>query len=193
MERETAATQPVPEMITPPTESSVVGRVRDAITDAWDRFSHPVSREAEAELRAITTQLEGTPVATTLDQVAPHLRGLLRGADQAAMAYGLFWRGVSLGIGSGFLISAIRNKNLNGSERFISGFLGAIGIAGGINSRPEGVWERTVIGNRASRLNIFYATDAGKTDAANPDKTTAQVDNIVRAITAGFVPSISKP
>lgn len=190
MDRETAATRPVPEMIAPPTESSVVGRVRDAITGAWDRFSHPVSREAEAELQAITTQLEGTPLATNLDQVAPHLRELLRGADSAEAAYGLFWRGLFLGLGSSYLSDAIRSKS---AGRVSSGLLGAAFIAGGIYSRPEGAFARDRIQDRSNRISKYYSTDMGKRDAANPNTTREQVDHIVRAITAGHIWSISRP
>lgn len=191
MERGTETAHPMPEM-TSTQEPSAFDRVRNAVVDAFDRSIHPVSREAETQLLTIATQLEGTPVAATLEQIEPHLRGMLRGADARALIGGMFWRGIMLALGGSFLQDAFR-QNRRVHARVYSGLLGGIGIAGGLALRLEGSFERDRIQERSSRLMMFYATDAGKADAANPDKTSAQVDSIVRAITAGYVPSVSRP
>lgn len=193
MERDTLASQALPEMA-PATEPSVVDRVRDAVVDAWDRFTHPVSREAEAQLQTVSAQLEGTPVARTLDQIQPHLRGILRNADANAMVLGIIGRTLLLGTGAALLHGGVMNgQGRRWLERGVYGFVGAMMIGLGIQPNVEGFPARQVIQARTERLRMFYDTDTGRADSVNPKKTSTQVDSIVRAITAGYVPSVSRP
>lgn len=192
MAQETVTPQPMPEMASMESPS-VVDRVRDSIADAFDRFTHPVSREAEAQLQTITAQLEGTPVARTLDQIQPHLRELLTNADANAMVMGIMARVLLLGAGAALVHGGVRGQGRRLLERGVYGLLGGASIVLGLQGNIEGFPARQVIQARTGRLLMFYDTDTGRADAVNPGRTSAQVDSIVRAITAGYVPSVSRP
>lgn len=192
MAQETLTAQPMPEM-TPMQEPSLVDRVRNGLIESWDQFTHPVSREAQAQLQTIAAQLEGTPVATTLGQIEPHLRELLRSSDASAMAAGIMARVLLLGTGVALFHGGLIRGRGSLLARGIYGIFGATAIGLGLQNNVEVFPARQLIQSRAGRLKMFYATDAGRADAANPDKTSAQVDAIVRAVTMGHVPSVSRP